>query len=203
MSATPGTLAEKKYYSPLFALWNNSRVRIVLKIIFLIGMGYLAAFGKSIHPSMGIPGSSAVWWLMPMIVGKIAIKNRGTGLLMGATVALCTVPIGLNHTSFYNFGLYGATGLTLDLVAAIPKINIGNFFGALFCGMIAHMVKFGFILGAALTSNVTKHFIIVGTLQSAGLHLAFGAAAGIVGWIPYFIWQRIRKGKTDQLTGLK
>jgi hypothetical protein len=197
MSNGPVTLVEKKYYEPILALWNDTRVRIALKILFLIGMGYLAAIGKKIHPSMGIPGSSAIYWLMPMVIGKIAVRQHGSGVLMGATIALTTIPIGLNHTSFYNFGLYGATGLALDVISALPKINIKNPLGALFCGMMAHLVKFGFILGIALSSSVTKHFLVVGILESAGLHLLFGAAAGAIGWIPYFIWQRIQKGKRN------
>lgn len=203
MSSGHVSVVERKYYDPIFALLNDARVRTALKIIFLIGMGYLAAVGKKIHPSMGIPGSSAVYWLMPMVIGKIAVKQRGSGLLMGATVALTTIPVGLNHTSFYNFGLYGATGLALDIVTALPKINIRNPLGAIFCGMMAHMVKFGFILGIAISSSVTKHFLIVGILESAGLHLVFGAAAGATAWIPYFIIKKTLKGKNDNTRELE
>ena len=51
------------------------------------------------------------------------------------------------------------------------------------------MVKFGFIAGVALTSVVTKHFMVIGLAQSAGLHLAFGAVAGVVGWGAYRLTQ--------------
>ena len=123
--------------------------------------------------------------------------------MMGSTIALSTIPIGLNHTSFYNFGLYGFTGLALDLAAAIPWVNIRNPFGAVFCGIMAHMVKFGFILSAAFMGTAVKHFLIVGVLQSFGLHLAFGAAAGIAGFIPYFIWKKLKKNNnTDLPAGL-
>jgi hypothetical protein len=182
MNTVSKEMVNKIYNTPVFVLWEDWRVRIALKFLFLIGIGYLAAVGKRLHPSMGIPGSSALWWLTPMVFGKITVPQRGSGLLMGATVALTTIPIGLNHTAFYNFGLYGFTGLALDVFSSLPKMNIRNPFGAVFCGMTAHLVKFGFILIIAITGSVTKHFLIVGMLQSAGLHLAFGAAAGLVGW---------------------
>jgi hypothetical protein len=134
---------------------------------------------------MGIPGSSAVYWLMPMMLGKLIVRQKGAGLLMGATIAVSTVPIGLNHTMFYNFGLYGATGLALDLMEWLPKMNIRSFFGAIACGAVAHLGKFAFIFTMSLSSSVTKHFIIVGVLQSLGLHLAFGIASGLVAWILY------------------
>jgi hypothetical protein len=195
MNTGTGALVHKNYFSPVLALWQDKRVRVALKILFIIGMGYLAAIGKKAHPSMEIPGSSALWWLMPMVVGKIAVRNPGSGVLMGATVALSTIPIGLNKTSFYNFGLYGFTGLALDGLAALPRINIRNVFGATFCGMMAHLVKYGFILGMALASSTTKHFLAVGVLQSAGLHLAFGAASGLVGFLPYWIYRKVRWDK--------
>jgi len=193
MSTVNNNPAIKNIYGTALSLYNNKKVRLLAQILFVIGMGVATAYGKKLHPSMGIPGSSAVWWLAPMMAGKIAVRRDGSGVLMGATVAMCTIPIGLEHTMVYNLGLYGATGLVLDMFPHIPGVNIRNAFGAIACGILAHMVKFGFILSAALSSSVIKHFLIVGTLESAGLHLAFGAAAGLVGWIPYAIWKLKQK----------
>ncbi len=61
---------------------------------------------------------------------------------MGASVALWAYPMawmnlpeGLATNGFlYNIGLYGGTGLALDLLARLPKVNIRNPFGAIFCG---------------------------------------------------------------------
>jgi hypothetical protein len=197
MNTGTGALVHKHYFSPVLTIWQDKRVRIAIQVLFVIGMGYLAALGKRAHPSMGISGSSALWWLMPLIVGKIAVRKGGSGLLMGSVMALSTIPIGLNHTSFYNFGLYGCTGLALDLVSAIPRINIRNVFGAIFCATMAHLVKYGFILGMAMTSSVTRHFLVYGVLGAAGLHLAFGAASGLVGFLPYWIYTRIRGEKGE------
>jgi hypothetical protein len=104
---------------------------------------------------------------------------------MGISVALWGIPVGINNGIVHNLGLYGFTGLALDLSARLPHINIRNPFGAIFCGAIAHMIKFAFLMTAALTSSVTTHFMIFGILKSAGLHLAFGAAAGLIGWLVY------------------
>jgi hypothetical protein len=193
MSIANNNPAVRSLYGTAVSIYNNKKVRFIVQLLFVIGMGVATAYGKKLHPSMGIPGSSAVWWLAPMMAGKIAVRRDGSGVLMGATVALCTIPIGLEHTTVYNLGLYGATGLVLDMFPHIPRANIRNPFGAITCGILAHMVKYGFILSAALTSSVTKHFLVVGILESAGLHFAFGAAAGLIGWIPYAIWKLKQK----------
>ncbi len=177
----------------VLSAWQDTRVRILLWVLFLIGMGALAAVAKKLHPPLGIPGYSAVLWLTVMVAGKTFVRQGGSGLLMGTTVALCTVPVGLHHTNLYNFGLYVATGLALDIVARLPKVSIRNPFGAMFCSMIAHMVKFGFILGTALTSSVSKHFMLFGVVKSGLLHLGFGIAAGFLGWGTYWLWQRKSK----------
>jgi len=113
------------------------------------------------------------------------VRRDGGGVLMGATVAVMGIPVGLNNSFMHNLGLYGLTGLALDIMARVPKINIRNPFGAISSGAAAHMVKFGFITGAAYASSVTKHFLIFGVAQAAALHLAFGAAAGLIGWGAY------------------
>ena len=173
----------------LTSWWQDKRVRALAQVLCLIGIGGIAALAKRASLPLGIPGHSAILWLTPLVVGRALIRKDGAGTLMGISVALWGLPIGLGggvfHGFVHNLGLYGFTGLALDLSARLPHINIRNPFGAIFCGAIAHMIKFAFIVTAALTSSVTTHFLLVGFLKSAGLHLAFGAAAGLIGWLIY------------------
>jgi hypothetical protein len=57
------------------------------------------------------------------------------------------------------------------------------------------MVKFGFILGASLSSPVTKHFVIVGIMQSFALHVASGIASGLLAWIVYRAYDLAKRKK--------
>ncbi len=61
--------------------------------------------------------------------------------------------------------------------------------------MMTHMVKFGFVAVPALVSGVTKKFMLVGPVESGLLHLAFGAAAGLLGWGAYRVWQQRRSNQ--------
>ena len=183
------------------ALWQNARVRAVLQILFLLGMGALATVAKGISLPLGIPGHSAVLWLGVMVAGRTLVNKNGAGALMGASVAFWAIPMstgwhmpdGIATAGFVdNLSLYGITGLALDLSARLPKMNIRHPFGALLCGTMAHMVKFGFKMFGTLFSPVVKHFILFGVLQSLGLHILFGAAAGLLGWGAYRVW-RLKK----------
>lgn len=172
----------------ILARWGRLRkVRMLRQVLLLIGIGVVATLAKRFEPSLGIPGSSAPLWLGTLVAGRAIVRRDGAGALMGASLAVMGIPVGLNNTFLHNLSLYGITGLALDIIARLPKINIRNLPGAVLCGASAHMVKFGFITGAAYASPVTKHFLIVGLTQSAFLHLAFGAVAGIVGWGAYRI----------------
>jgi hypothetical protein len=85
-----------------------------------------------------IPGSSGMLWVTPLVIGRIVVRKRGAGILMGVSTALWGVPLGVHNALFYNLFLYGITGLALDLAAVLPFINILNPFGAVFCGLFAH-----------------------------------------------------------------
>jgi hypothetical protein len=173
-------------------LWQNTYIRTILQLMFLLTMGVVTTLGKKASLPLGIPGHSAVFWLGAMVLGRAILRKDGAGTIMGASVAFWGIPFGLNNVFMHNLWLYGLTGLALDLASRIPKISIRNPLGALLCGMIAHMVKFSYILVIALTSATTAHFMIFGVLQSAGLHLLFGALAGIIGWWAYWCLNKIK-----------
>jgi hypothetical protein len=175
--------------------WQDTRVRTVAQILFLVGMGAVAVLMKNITFPLGIPGHSGVLWLGTLVAGRALVRRDGAGLLMGASMALWAIPIGSNKAFAYNLGLYAATGLTLDMVAKLPRISIRHPLGAIFCGMMAHTVKFGFVAVPALVGGVTKKFMLVGPVESGLLHLAFGAAAGLLGWGAYWVGHRSRSNQ--------
>jgi hypothetical protein len=163
--------------------WRDTRVQALIQILLLIGFAGLAALGKAWHPPQGLPGSSALFWLAPLILGRAVVRRDGAGIFMGLGVAAWGMPLGLNNTFVYNSALYGTTGLVLDLVARLPRINVRLLPGAVLCGLLGHMVKFGFIVTAAMSASTTRHFMLFGLARSAGLHAAFGVAAGLAAWL--------------------
>lgn len=169
--------------------WEHRSFRIVVQIMLVVGFSALAALGKAIHPAQGIPGSSSIYWLGPMILGAATMRWPGAGMAMGIGMGFFSVPFGLEHTMGYNLALYGSTGVLIDVISHLPKMNIRNPFTAIITGLGAHLSKFAFIMGGAALSPVIKHFEIVGVLNSLGLHIAFGIAAGFFGWAIFRLGQ--------------
>jgi hypothetical protein len=174
-----GTLIQERINT---GIWHNKWVRIGLQVLLIVAFSALAATAKKIHPSMGIPGSSAPFWLAAMVVARSTMRWDGAGLLTGVGIAAWGIPIGLENSFMHNLGLYALSGALLDIVTRIPHLDIRRPLGAVLCGAIAHMAKFGFIMVTAMSATITKHFEIVGILNAFGLHIAFGITAGIVGW---------------------
>jgi hypothetical protein len=174
-----GELVQEGSYA---GIWHNKWARIALQALLLVGFSALTALAKRAHPSLGIPSSSAPFWLTAMIVARSTMRWKGAGALVGVGTALWGIPIGLDQGFGQNLLSFGLAGAALDLVTMIPGIDISRWWGALLCALAANMTQFGFIVYSALSSTVIKHFQIVGMTRSVLLHVGFGIAAGIIGW---------------------
>ncbi len=166
-------------------IWQNRWVRIGLQVLMLVGFSALTALAKRAHPSLGIPSSSAPFWLTAMIVARCTMGWKGAGALVGVGTAVFGIPIGLEQGFGQNLLSFGLAGAALDLVGMIPGVEIRRWWGALLCALVANMTQFGVIIYSAMSSSVVKHFQIVGMTRSILLHVGFGLAAGLLGWAAY------------------
>ena len=133
---------------------QDTRVRLLLDVLLMLGFSALAAFGKHIHPSMGVPGSSGIYWLGPLVAGRALVRRDGAGLAMGVMVPVWGLSMGLNNSMGYNLGLYGVTGLSMDLAARVPGLALSGLVGCVMSGAIGHMVKFSYILMYAYVAGI-------------------------------------------------
>ncbi len=195
VQAKAARLSGGKFSALIEGYRQDSRVQTALQVAFLIIMGALSALLKRIEPSLGISGSSAILWLGPIVLSRMLVTRKGAGTLVGVAVALWGLPIGLNNGLMHNVFLYGGAGLVLDIISGMPFISIHNPLGAILCGIFAHLAKFGVIVGYAAVSPVIKHFELWGMANAFGLHVAFGAAAGLAAWIFYQAIQMSRRSK--------
>ena len=162
---------------------------LLLQIMGVVLFGAIAAAGKKATMDLGISGHSALLWLSAMVAGRALIQRDGAGFALGLSTALWGMPAGFNHSLLHNIGLYGATGLVLDLAARSSWLDLRHPLGAIVGGALAHMVKFCFILGKASISVTAKRFVLIGVVQSATMHLMFGLGAGLIG---FGIWSLLK-----------
>ena len=174
-----GELAQEGFYS---GIWHSKWASIALQVLLLVSFSAATALAKRAHPSLGIPSSSAPFWLTAMIVSRSTMRWKGAGILVGAGTALWGIPVGLEQGFGQNILSFGLAGAALDLVTMIPRVDIRRLWGALLCALVANMAQFGVIVYSTLSSTVIKHFQIVGMSRSTLLHIGFGLAAGLIGW---------------------
>lgn len=166
-------------------LGGQTSPNLLLQILGIVIFGALVAVGKKATMDLGISGHSALLWLSVMVAGRALIQRDGVGFALGVSTALWGIPAGFNHSLLHNIGLYGSTGIVLDLAARSSLLDLRRPLGAIIAGALAHMVKFVFIIGKASVSVTAKRFVLAGIVQSATLHLIFGISAGLIG---YGIW---------------
>jgi hypothetical protein len=171
--------------------WKDARIKILAQILLLIVFSAVAAFGKQWAPSLQIPGSSGLFWLTPLILGRMLVKRHGGGTLMGLGMAGWGMALGFDKPLGTNVALYGITGLVMDLACGLPPVNIRNVIGAIVCGLAAHMVKFGFVVVSALSFGGSKHFMVFGLAKSALSHAGVGIASAIIAWALFKGGQRL------------
>ena len=179
MRASQGELVQQR---PIWGLWQNKWFKIAVQALLLIGFSVATAVAKRLHPSLGIPSSSAPFWLSMMVLARCTMNWNSAGTMVGVGTALFGIPIRLEQSFGQNLATFAIAGFILDIMMLIPKMNIRRWWGAIACALIANMFQFGIIIYFSLTSPVVKHFQVVGMLNSIGLHVAFGIAAGLIGW---------------------
>ncbi len=183
-----GTLVQERFYADI---WNNRWVRIAFQVLLVVGFSVLTALAKKAHPSIGVPSSSAPFWLSAMIIARCTMKWDGAGALVGIGTAVWGMPIGLNQGFGQNLASFALAGAALDIMARVPGISIRRWWGAIVCALAANFVQFGVVIYSALMSPTLKHFEVVGMMQSTLLRIGFGIAAGLIGW---GIFQSARSG---------
>ena len=179
MRASQGELVQPR---PVSGIWQKKWFKIVVQALLLIGFSAATAVAKRLHPSMGIPSSSAPFWLSMMVLARCTMNWNSAGTLVGVGTALFGIPIGLEQSFGQNLASFAIAGFMLDIMVFIPKMNIRRWWGAMVSALVANMFQFGIIIYFSLTSPVAKHFVVVGLLNSIGLHIGFGILAGLVGW---------------------
>lgn len=167
------------------------------QLAFLVIMGGLVAVARRyVNLGIGVPGHTGVLWMFLLVYGRGQVNRHGAGALIGISAALWGVPLGLKQTLAYNALLYTSVGVAADMVAAIPAVRLWSPLGGLLAGAIAHSAKYGFILVHAKALALPKKFLLVGVLESFGLHLAFGALGGLAAGV--VLWMMARRGRREE-----
>lgn len=151
-------------------------------VLIAVAVGLVAALAKRyLDFHLGIPGHAGVGWIAVLVSGALITRRPGMATIIGVSMGLWGVPIGLNHSLGYNTLLYGLSGAVLDSRALI-RLPLHRPWGALVAGTSVHLAKFGFIFANAWLVLTVRNVEIFGFAAALANHLVFGALGGLLGW---------------------
>ena len=114
---------------------------------------------------------------------------------MGASAAVWLEMLGVKQTLPYNLLLFVSVGSIVDVMAGVARLRLSHPLGGLLAGSTAHAGKYGFILVHAKALALPKKFLLVGVVESFGLHLLFGALGGLAAGA--ILWWAVRAERGD------
>lgn len=128
----------------------------------------------------GVPGHAGAFWIPVLFLARGRVRRPGATTLTALLGAACgSFPRGGGMGAL---APYVAAGLVLDMLAG-PGDRLRRLPFALLAGALCHLTKFAFHNLPAALLGLSPHFLTLGLLPVAGLHLLFGGIGGLGGWL--------------------
>ena len=180
------------------ALKANSARAIAAQVTFVVIVGGLIAVARryfDLH--IGVPGHTGLPWMFFLVYGRGLMDRPGAAVFMGASAAAWLGLFGVEKTLAYNLLLYVSVGSIVDVAAGSARHRLSHPLAGLVAGATAHAGKYGFAIAHAKVLGLTKRFLLVGVLESFGLHLLFGAIGGLAAGTVLWLAARSDRGEIE------
>ncbi|HLN45345.1 MAG TPA: hypothetical protein VK209_06525 [Candidatus Sulfotelmatobacter sp.] len=161
------------------------------EVCFLSLMAALVYILKTFFKTpIGLPGHTAIFWVIPFIIGTGVTRKFGSGVYIGVLSGLLIGAIGMADTGFLKVFEYTAMGLTMDVIALAFKDRIGNPLVGIVLGAFGSFSKM--IIDYSITSalSLNAHILLAGIGIAGTVHLVFGGAGGLISCV---ILNRVKK----------
>ncbi len=170
-------LAQKKYF-------------LVYEVAFLSLMAALVyVFKTFFRTPIQLPGHTAIFWVIPFIIGIGLIQKFGAGTYIGVLSGLLIGFVGMADTGPLKVFEYTAMGITMDVLALAFKGHLTNPLVGVILGAFGSFDKL--LVNYYITSLVVQNanVLLVGIGLAGAIHLIFGGAGGAISSI---VLDRIR-----------
>ncbi len=161
-------MREKKYF-------------VVYEICFLSLMAALVYVFKTFFKTpIQLPGHTAIFWVIPFIIGIGITRKFGSGTYIGVLSGLLIGMIGMADTGLLKVFEYTAMGFTMDILAIVFKGHLGNLFVGFILGAFGSFDKMlvNYSITSALSMNA--NILLAGIGVAGAVHLVFGGAGGVI-----------------------
>ena len=154
---------------------------LVYEICFLSLMAALVYVFKTFFKTpIQLPGHTAIFWVIPLIVGIGITRKFGSGTYIGVLSGLLIGMIGMADTGLLKVFEYTAMGFTMDILALVFKGHLANALVGFILGAFGSFDKMlvNYSITSALSMNA--NILLAGIGIAGAVHLIFGGAGGVV-----------------------
>lgn len=154
---------------------------LVYEIAFLSLMAALVYVLKTFFRTpMQLPGHTAIFWVIPFIIGIGLTRKFGAGTYIGVLSGLLIGLVGGADTGPLKVFEYTAMGFTMDVLALAFKGHLTNPLVGLILGAFGSFVKL--LVNYTITGLIAQNanVILVGIGLAGAVHLIFGGAGGVI-----------------------
>ena len=156
----------------------------VYEVSFLSLMAAIVYVFKTFFKTpISLPGHTAIFWVIPFIIGIGLSRKFGAGTYIGILSGLLIGFVGGADTGPFKVFEYIAMGLTMDLLALAFKGHLTNPLVGLILGAFGSFDKMLVNYGITSALSVNANVLLVGIGVAGASHLIFGGAGGIISGI--------------------
>ena len=169
---------------------RHKKYFLVYEVAFLSLMASLVFVFKTFFKTpMQLPGHTAIFWVIPFIIGIGLTQKFGAGTYIGILSGLLIGFVGAADTGPLKVFEYIAMGFTMDALALAFKGHLAYPLVGLILGAFGSFSKL--IVNYSITSYIAQNanVLLVGIGFAGAIHLIFGGAGGVISAI---ILNRIR-----------
>jgi hypothetical protein len=154
---------------------------LVYEVCFLSLMAALVYVFKTFFKTpIQLPGHTAIFWVIPFIIGIGVTRKFGAGTYIGILSGLLIGFVGMADTGPFKVFEYIAMGVTMDIIAVAFKSHLTNALVGFLMGAFGSFDKM--LINYSITSalSLNANILLAGIGVAGAVHLIFGGAGGIV-----------------------
>jgi hypothetical protein len=172
------------------AVWARRRVTQTTALCLLATSGIVLQ--QALHAPLQLPGHRGLIWLTLLVAVRLGTSRTGLATAVGAASGLAIFALGLNPNGAIGALPYLVTAAAIDAVAATALLRARPWLLALAAAPI-HLLALADPISRSLRVGVTPTGLLE-TMQTVFYwHLAFGLAAGLLGWGLALAWREQAK----------
>jgi hypothetical protein len=169
---------------------RHKKYFLIYEVSFLSLMAALVyVFKTFFRTPIQLPGHTAIFWVIPFIIGIGLTQKFGAGTYIGVLSGLLIGFVGMADVGPLKVFEYVAMGFTMDILALGFKGHLTNPLVGVILGAFGSFAKLAvnYTITGALITNA--NVILVGIGIAGSVHLIFGGAGGAISSI---VLNRIR-----------